>query len=302
MLETASKCRNMLDPDALSKIAGFIASRQAPDGGYRGRGDSSDVYYTAFAVESLLALGSQLPEAALRGYIAGLGSVAALDLPHLASLARLVARLPGDSFGKMKSEIPARMEEFRAADGGYGLRPDCGTGSAYGGFLALITAEDLDCALPDPTRLVKSISALELDSGGFSGERGLDSATTTTTVSALVVFAKLGGPISKSSLKWLAARFDPETAGFRATDKAPVPDLLSSATALFAIVQARQRLPSFLRSIVDSTIDLDKIRGRCAGFIQSLWDESGGFCGSHADPIPDCEYTYYGLLGLGCLG
>ena len=36
-------------------------------------------------------------------------------------------------------------------------------------------------------------------------------------------------------------------------------------------------------------------------FVESLWDDSGGFRGHLLDPVADCEYTFYGLLALGAL-
>ena len=43
------------------------------------------------------------------------------------------------------------------------------------------------------------------------------------------------------------------------------------------------------------------IREKCLDFIDTLWMNEGGFCGSWLDQALDCEYTYYGLLALGHL-
>ena len=68
---------------------------------------------------------------------------------------------------------------------------------------------------------------------------------------------------------------------------APVPDLLSTATALHAL------------SLMG--VPIDSIRQSCLDFIDSLWSSEGAFYGSLADKTLDCEYTYYGLLALGNL-
>ena len=34
-------------------------------------------------------------------------------------------------------------------------------------------------------------------------------------------------------------------------------------------------------------------------FVESLWDDDGGFRGHPSDPVTDCEYTFYGLLAMG---
>ena len=69
--------------------------------------------------------------------------------------------------------------------------------------------------------------------------------------------------------------------------EAPMPDLLSTATAL--------------HSLVIAGFKIDHIKEKCLDFIDSLWCGKGGFYGSWADTVVDCEYTYYGLLALGNL-
>ena len=68
---------------------------------------------------------------------------------------------------------------------------------------------------------------------------------------------------------------------------APIPDLLSTATALHALVGMKA--------------SLEPIKEPCLDFVDSLWTSAGGFYGNWADDALDCEYTYYGLLALGHL-
>jgi hypothetical protein len=86
--------------------------------------------------------------------------------------------------------------------------------------------------------------------------------------------------------KWLALRRS-KYGGFLATPNAPIPDLLSTATALFALQTLRY--------------PLEKIKESCLTFIEEMWDDCGGFYGHIFDNTPDCEYTFYGLLSLGIL-
>ncbi len=76
--------------------------------------------------------------------------------------------------------------------------------------------------------------------------------------------------------------------GFLANPTAPVPDLLSTATVLYALHRLRYPLDPARRNA-------------CLRFIESVMAESGGFCGHGMDDTPDCEYTFYALLALGCL-
>jgi prenyltransferase beta subunit len=96
----------------------------------------------------------------------------------------------------------------------------------------------------------------------------------------------LGGDIGEDTVDWLLKRISPE-GGFLAMPKAPVADLLSTATALHAL------------SLIG--VDIANLQEQCLDFVDTLWDGKGGFCGSAVDRTCDCEYTFYGLLALGHL-
>jgi prenyltransferase beta subunit len=94
-------------------------------------------------------------------------------------------------------------------------------------------------------------------------------------------------PVNQSVGDWLLAQVHPE-GGFLAMPNAPMPDLLSTATALHALSCLEREVPS-------------AIRERCLDFIDTLWSAEGGFHGHWADDHLDAEYTFYGLLALGHL-
>ena len=88
--------------------------------------------------------------------------------------------------------------------------------------------------------------------------------------------------LDSNLLSWLQARQD-ETGGFHATDEAPIPDLLSTAVALFTLhlVGAEAH---------DAT-----------NFIHAHWLDNGGFAPTILDDYSDVEYVFYGLLALGSI-
>jgi len=64
MLRAAARAQR-LRPDAAGRIVPFLQSRATPDGGFAGRGDSSDLYYTVFGLQSLAALGKASPSSTI---------------------------------------------------------------------------------------------------------------------------------------------------------------------------------------------------------------------------------------------
>jgi hypothetical protein len=101
-----------------------------------------------------------------------------------------------------------------------------------------------------------------------------------------MILRHLDGHPEPAIAEWLLARCHP-SGGFFAAPGAPLPDLLSTATALHALTALGARL--------------EAIREPCLDFVDTLWTNTGGFYGTWADDSLDCEYTYYGLLALGHL-
>jgi prenyltransferase beta subunit len=131
-----------------------------------------------------------------------------------------------------------------------------------------------------------SVQALRLADGSFANEPGLRQGTTTATAAAVTLCRHLGLPLATGTGTWLLQQVHP-SGGFLATPGAPLPDLLSTATALHAL----ESLEVNFTHLRDLTLD----------FVDSLWSAKGGFHGHWADDELDVEYTSYGLLALGHL-
>lgn len=287
MQGVAAGARSVLEPKARQSVRRFIRGRQCKDGGFCGRGGSgSDLYYTVFAAAVLDTLRCRRPLMKTRQYVGAFGAGGQLDFVHLACLARLRAALfPRDR--ELLDPILASMERYRSADGGYSNRgPGAESGTAHAAFLATLTHADLGRPLPDVDRLLAAVESLRAPAGGYANQKGVGRGDTNATAAAVLVRSQ-AGPVSDDAIRdWLLAQQQPE-GGFLAHPTAPLPDLLSTATALFAL----RTMNCPLRDVADATVS----------FVESLWHEEGGFSGHIADDVADCEYTFYALLALGSL-
>ena len=63
-------------------VAGFLNSQLKDDGGFQDRAGNSDLYYTVFGLEGLIALRAAVP-ASTAAYLGGFGAGEGLDLVHL---------------------------------------------------------------------------------------------------------------------------------------------------------------------------------------------------------------------------
>lgn len=273
--------------EGVEDVLTFVRSQAMPDGGFRGRGATSDIYYTVFGLDCMMAMGEQPDRDKVGAFLAKHGAGEGLDMIHLGCLARCLARLElaGLSDGSARG-ILSHVEEYRSRDGGYHIEKNAEHGSIYGCFLAYAAYEDLGSSIPEPGTVADSVEALRMDDGLFASEQGLGKATVNAAVGAILLLGDLGRPVAASVGEWLLAQCH-DDGGFLAAPGVPVPDLVSTATALFTL----QRTGA----------DLSGVRKACINFVGSVWDDNGGFAGHWLDDTVDCEYTFYAMLSLGCL-
>jgi len=281
MLQVARLARAPLG-DSAELVRGFLGSRIDASGAGVDRDGRPDLYYTIFALAGLQALDAPLPDATT--YLRGFGDGAGLDFIHLGALARCRAVTGSDEHA---DAVLARIERHRARDGGYDVEAGAARGNAYGCFVALGAYQDFARPQPEPLRMVQCLKLLETPDGAWGNLPGMKQGTVTATAAAVTLLHQLGLPLNPAIADWLLAQAHPH-GGWLAIPGAPIPDLLSTATALHALACLERPLPAALRE-------------RALDFIDSLWNASGGFHGHWADDHLDAEYTFYGLLALGHL-
>ncbi|HAM73246.1 MAG TPA: hypothetical protein DCM86_16545 [Verrucomicrobiales bacterium] len=288
-----------LAPQALgestSLVLEFLRREQNPDGGFKDRSGKSDLYYTVFAVDSLIALRAEVDRDTLRRHLESFGDGSALDFVHLCCLARAWASLNRE-LREPAAPLPLRQAilrhilSFETSNGGFHPARGETFGTAYGAFLALGASQDLGIPLPDPTRLASSLAELRTADGAWTNELRagvpMTIGSTNATAAAVAVLRNLGTPTPSGVSRWLLASAHPG-GGFLAMPRAPIPDLLSTATALHALAG----LGAPLRPVQEACLD----------FIDTLWTNAGSFHGNWTEETLDSEYTFYGLLALGHL-
>jgi len=291
MISAASNARTILG-DSSSLVINYVKSHQNSDGGFKGRFDRSDLYYTMFGIDCLSSLGST-PNFPLYNYVKSYESLSSLDFVHICSYIQLISSLSKYDLNIEGFDNPERREFFRkkieeylSADGGYNVVKDSKTGSVYGCFLAVSAYEELNLPIPNVDGILECLNKLKTKDGGFSNEVGLQRGITTATSAALILLKKFNQQIPVQSIDWILDMFN-ITCGFLAFSGAPLPDLLSTATALHCLGEVG--------------CDLDILKEDCLDFINTLWSDEGAFCGNWGDDKTDVEYTFYGLLSIGNL-
>lgn len=284
MLQVARLAPHLLS-DAANLVRDFLNEQRCPKGGFLDRGGRADLYYTVFGLNAMLAMDMALPAPWIQPYLENFGTGEELDFVHRCGLIRSRANI-GPIPPETAALMAAGVEAFRTPDGGYHPDPGSTRGNAYGAFLAVGARQDLGLDILDSKGLISSIQSLSTPDGAYTNEPGLTVGTTTATAAVIAVLKALGQDIKEEVGVWLKAQQHGE-GGFYAVPFAPMPDLLSTATALHALALMG--------------VDYEDIKEICLDYIDSLWVNRGGFYGNWGDDILDCEYTFYGLLALGHL-
>ena len=116
MLQVARLAPKLLGESA-ELVGHFLPRQQNEDGGFQDRSGKSDLYYTVFGLDGLLALQAEIPRARIAAYLKSFGDGEGLDFVHLCCLARAWATISIQArpeSGPPTTKILRRIEAFRA--------------------------------------------------------------------------------------------------------------------------------------------------------------------------------------------
>lgn len=294
ILQTAKLAQQQLT-DSWESVRSFAQSQYArrdglSSGAFIDRSGDDDLYYSVFGLEctQLLDLSIDFPQTGK--YVRSQLADSELDLIHTTSVCRCLGSLAHIQKIQMDGEIVdtlcQRLEKYRSQDGAYNQIESANSGSAYAAFVVLDAYQSLGRKIPDEQALIDSINSVRCADGSYGFEPGALHGTTPTTVAAILALRECGCELDPAAQQWLRHRYC-GLGGFTAGPLTPVPDLLSTACALYAL----SLYGDHCQDIADSCLD----------FIDTLWSSKGSFYGHWEEETLDCEYTYYGLLALGAL-
>jgi len=285
MLQVARLSTRSLS-DGTELVKEFVSGQLHADGGFIDRGGRPDLYYTVFGLACMEALMMAIPAERIAPWLARFEDGADLDLVHLCALARSWCAIGKEN--PHADAMTAHLLSYRTPDGGFNAELGAEHATTYGNFLVLAALQDLDRldALTAPHMLAATCAALRSRDGGFANGPDMPVGNTPAIAAAELVMRTVGDGPPRDAASWLLEK-SYGAGGFFAIPAAPMPDLLSTATALHALS--------------GMGVAIDPIREDCLDFIDSLWVNRGGFFGNWGDDKLDLEYTFYGLLALGHL-
>jgi len=285
-------------PDAVRlRHAEFYKAQQQPDGGFAGREGPSDLYYTGFALRGLAMTGELAGPAAERAaaFLKGRLSASApiIDFLSLVYGGMLLDAagidIFADSHPQWREQVSAALERFRRPDGGYAKTDEGQSSSTYNTFLVVICNQLIGRPIVEPERILQFVRSRRRDDGGFVEIGPMTRSGTNPSDAAPALLRILDGhdPLSREALVDYLVENQTDEGGFRANTRIPSADVLSTFTALLTLADLGEL----------DAIDVDAARR----YVQSMELDTGGFLGGEWDSATDCEYTFYGLGGLGLL-
>ncbi len=281
MMKALRKANKRLTQDTRSKLIAFVLSQQTESGAFIGKGGKEDLYYTVFGWLVAYMLGIRLDARKMEKYLSSFDAEK-LDLIHYISWmkCKMLQRLVSEGMMGMLLNVWT-VSNVRSL-GSFNDFPQGDRHSPYTQFLWLSMLEDCNVRLIGKKQTLLDLQDYKLEGGGYANLKDCDTASANATAAALMIKAQLA---VYDNVEAIALRdMQEENGGFKAESLAPVPDLLSTATSLFALKNY---------GIKPKYGPLDFIEAHCG--------ENGVFLATLFDEQSDMEYVFYGLLALGSL-
>ncbi len=274
--------KNLLGKEAIDHLTTFVKSQMISDQSFKNKSGKSDLYYTLFGWMLCLILDIRLDINKMTTYLNN-QKEEDLDLIHYTAYKRcqLIYFLMKHGkiitwFRMLKNKSIKSLNEFNSVPHGDFNAP-------YTQFIWLSLIEDTGNKLKDDKTVQETLVQYRMINGGYLNVKDGQTATTNATVAALSVLGQTQGYQHNKDVEFLK-NIQSSNGGFPATNSSPVPDLLSTATALF-MLKCYQQKPKY------NALD----------FIEAHWSGHEGFMATLLDEKSDVEYCFYGLLALGCV-
>ncbi|MBF0409025.1 MAG: hypothetical protein HQM10_16880 [Candidatus Riflebacteria bacterium] len=309
ILQIISESPGNIQPVALQKLCSYIESRISSEGGFMNRADRPDIYYTLFGLSCAYVLNLNISVEKTAAWLNRF-AIPDLTLVNLSSLVKCFSvlslmssqKLPGGkaeflglsklsnssnflNFSELSDSFTTALSRFRTSEGGFSYT-GTGPGFPYAAFLAMNIYQDLEKPIPEPHKLIEGLERCQQSDGRFVHPGSSSTGLLLSTVAGLLTLRQLTGSVNSSALNWIKSQFT-TSGGFKADPGSELPDMLSTAVALFALKVCGTTMKPF--------------RDNAKRFVEDHWLNNGSFSATLLDEIGDCEYTYYGLLSLGAL-
>ncbi len=282
LFRTLNKGKKLLNKEALSRITRFVESQKTDEDVFVNKNKTADLYYTMFGWLLACVLHIRLDPKKTLFYLEQ-QDTKQMDLIHYAAFIRCRLLRELLSGNKMKLLLNSILVMPVKALHEFDSFPHDDAESPYSWFIRLSLLEDANRKTANKNEIKRSLSEYKVPGGGYSNIKGNGFAATNATVAALAVSGQLDGYKENEDIRFLQG-LQQESGGFAAAADSPIPDLLSTATALF-MLRCYNMQPEI------SPLD----------FIDAHWLDSGGFSATLLEETSDVEYTFYGLLALGTM-
>jgi hypothetical protein len=282
LLKTLVKGKRQLSEEALARVRDFVMSQKTDEDVFMNKNRTADLYYTVVGWLLAYMLDIRLDEKKTSAYLKR-QAIDGLDFIHYAAFVRcrllqklLAGRYFALGMGRLFSSPVKPLYAFEHY-------PHDDAETPYSRFVWLCMMEDANRKIRNKAELKAGLNEYRVPTGGFSNRKNNPAAATNATAAALAGLGPLAGYKTNEDVHFLQ-ELQKVSGGFAAAPHSPVPDLLSTATALF-------------------TLQCYRIKPKISpcDFIEAHWLNSGGFSATLLEDTSDVEYTFYGLLALGTL-
>ena len=268
--------------EARDESVEFILSLRCDDGGFRGRGASSDLYYTFFALAVLCTLNFKFDAMEVERYLDSFDEDSSLDVVHTCCLIRCynLLRLNEASNGTVTNVIGDLLHRKRMKRKTMVLQEMAKkTKRIYDVFLIAQTGRELGLDLVTREIMERVLNDGKRDDGGYS-ESNVRYGLVTVTAAAIWLTMRLDRSVNEITVDWIMKTLK-KNSGFCVTIRNDLPDLLSTAAAVQAMKWAGRSIKNVAPGILT--------------FVEECRRDNGSFGATTDSVAGDSEYLFYAL-------
>ena len=278
-MDAISRGWESLNTESFELLKKKLLHFESSEGGFS-NGGTADIYYTSFGLLLSYVLGIKLDISKHKKFVDSV-SVEDGDLINQAALIKCRILLPAFKIPtKFRKLVKFNIQPMHL-DYVLPLVDDIMT--MYDAFLYLNILQDTSKSSNLLVEIIPRLELLRNEDGGFSNNQG-ELSHVNATVSFVLFKFMIKNEIDQKAFEFLLSIQEP-SGGFKSSKRVPIPDMLSTATALTA----------FNICGWSTNVSVKEI----SQFIATHWIITGGFSATLLDQTTDPEYIFYALLAIG---
>ena len=234
--QTLCRAIQLLTPTAFEQMRSYISSQLTVYGGFANRKGEVDLYYIVFGLMCSLILNLDFPLKKLEAFLAecDINELSMIDLSCYVKCQAMIHFIKNEDINeRIIKKCLSAVKKFETPSGSFSYDGK-GIGFPYAVFVTINFHQDLGVDVPSQDKLLHALDTYRTKNGAFQNPDSSDNPMLLSSAAAINVIRYLTGSVDHVAVQWLTRQYH-NVGGFYAAENSPLPDMLSTAVALFTL-------------------------------------------------------------------